>query len=119
MDITLTTGDLALRGTLHDTPSALDLASLLPMDLSLGDFGETEKVSALPRRLDTDGEPDASTPDVGDIAYYAPWGNLAIFIRPAPRAQGLIRLGHLNRAEELIGLTAGTTARLHQAATTS
>ncbi|WP_394287896.1 cyclophilin-like fold protein [Corynebacterium variabile] len=30
------------------------------------------------------------------IAYYAPWGNLAIFYRDFPRSPGLVILGHIN-----------------------
>jgi hypothetical protein len=34
-----------------------------------------------PRKLSTSGARPGSDPDVGDIAYYAPWGNLALFYR--------------------------------------
>ncbi len=33
---------------------------------------------------------------VGDLAYYAPWGNIAIFYRPYRFfSRGLVRLGRL------------------------
>ena len=32
---------------------------------------------------------------VGDITYYAPWGNLAIFYRDQPYARGLVSLGRI------------------------
>jgi hypothetical protein len=34
---------------------------------------------------------------VGDITYYAPWGNLAIFYRDFGYSPGLVRLGHIGR----------------------
>jgi hypothetical protein len=37
-----------------------------------------------------------SDPSVGDIAFYAPWGNLAIFYRDAKYASGLIILGKID-----------------------
>lgn len=33
---------------------------------------------------------------IGDIAYYAPWGNLAIFYRDFSYSTGLVKLGKLD-----------------------
>jgi hypothetical protein len=41
------------------------------------------------------GTPDAYTPCIGDISFYAPWGNLAIFYEDGDLSSGLIRLGRL------------------------
>ena len=32
-------------------------------------------------------------PAAGDIAYYAPWGNLAIFYKDVGYSRGLVKLG--------------------------
>ena|SRR6266404_239516 len=40
--------------------------------------------------------PSGSEPSVGDIAFYAPWGNLAIFYQDAEYANGLIILGKID-----------------------
>jgi hypothetical protein len=85
-----------LTGTLADNPTARDFASLLPLALTLTDYASTEKISDLPRKLNRDEAPDAIAPVVGDITYYAPWGNLAIFHRDFRRSPGLIRLGGLD-----------------------
>lgn len=96
MDLNITTPDgVAIRGTLDDTATARDFAALLPLTLHLSDFSSTEKISDLPRPLDTTGAPADYTGQPGDITYYAPWGNLALFYRNGPRATGLIRLGRL------------------------
>ncbi|MGX1628404.1 cyclophilin-like fold protein [Streptomyces albidoflavus] len=90
--------------TLHDTPPARDFAKLLPLTLELEDFHDTERVAALPRRLDTSGAPEPVRAGPGDIAYYAPWGNLALFHRegPAPSADLLV-LGRLDAGPGQLG----------------
>jgi hypothetical protein len=40
--------------------------------------------------------PAGVDPARGDIAYYAPWGNLAIFYKDAGYAKGLVKLGHVD-----------------------
>jgi len=49
--------------------------------------------------------PAGFRPSEGDIAYYAPWGNLAIFYRDQPFAQGLVSLGRI--ASSIESLNAG------------
>lgn len=91
-----------LIATLVDTPSARDFASQLPLRLTLTDYAGTEKISDLPRPLSTEGAPAGVEPAVGDLAYYAPWGNLAIFHRPADYAAGLVRLGTIESGLEAL-----------------
>jgi hypothetical protein len=52
--------------------------------------------------------------DRGDITYYAPWGNLALFYRDFPYSNGLIRLGTLDTgaADVLADLTPDTPANI-------
>ena len=86
-------GHATLSAALDDTPAGRDFATLLPLELALGDYHATEKIADLPRKLDTTGAPASYTPKVGDITYYAPWGNLAIFYKPFQPSTGLVRLG--------------------------
>lgn len=79
--------------TLDGNATARDFVSLLPLKLTLQDYAAAEKISDLPRRLTTAGAPSGSKPSSGDIAYYSPWGNLALFHKSAPYADGLVRLG--------------------------
>ncbi len=90
--LTLTSGK-QLTATLDENAAARDFLSLLPLTLTLDDYHKTEKVSDLPKRLSTQGTPAGYDPEVGDITYYAPWGNLAIFYRDFGYASGLVRLG--------------------------
>ena len=86
-------GHATLSATLDDTPAGRDFATLLPLELVLSDYHATEKVADLPRKLDTTDAPARYTPKAGDITYYAPWGNLAIFQKPFQTSRGLVRLG--------------------------
>ena len=42
---------------------------------------------------------------MGDITYYAPWGNLAIFYRGFRYSPGLIRLGRIESGIEAFGVS--------------
>jgi hypothetical protein len=74
------------------------------MTLTLDDYAATEKISQLPRRLSTVGAPAGINPSVGDITYYAPWENLAIFYRDFRYASGLIKLGRIDAGAEALNL---------------
>ncbi|HEU0259072.1 MAG TPA: cyclophilin-like fold protein [Burkholderiales bacterium] len=49
-------------------------------------------------------------PSVGDIAYYAPWGNLAMFYTDAPYARGLLPLGRIDSS--IVALRASGTSKV-------
>ncbi|MFF0191002.1 cyclophilin-like fold protein [Streptomyces sp. NPDC005244] len=104
MDIQFTLDGRRVGAILNDTPAARDFAALLPLTLDLQDFHGTERVADLSRKLETSGAPEPVAARVGDIAYYAPWGNLAVFYRngPAPSADLLI-LGHLDIDADQLG----------------
>lgn len=85
-----------IKATFAEGAAAKSFIELLPMTLTLEDYANTEKVSDLPKRLSTKGEPSGIDPDVGDITYYAPWGNLAIFYKDFGYASGLVKLGTID-----------------------
>ena len=90
-----------IPATLHDSETARDFAALLPLELTLADYGSTEKIAELPRKLTTDGAPPGVAPAAGDLAYYAPWGNLAVFLEDFRASSGLVRLGKVESGLEL------------------
>ena len=104
MKIRLTVDGKAVEATLLDTATTRDFLTLLPLTLTLDDYASTEKISYLPRKLSTVGAPAGVDPSPGDIAYYAPWGNLAIFYKDAPYAKGLVKLGHLDSGIEALSV---------------
>jgi hypothetical protein len=72
------------------------------LPITLEDYASTEKIAYMPRKLSTAGAPAGVDPAVGDITYYAPWGNLAIFYRDSGYAKGLVRLGSLDSGVEML-----------------
>ena len=101
--IKITISGKELTATLNDSKTTRDFISLLPLDLTLEDYASTEKISYLPEDLTTEDAPNGSDPSVGDITYYAPWGNLAVFYKDFGYSKGLIILGKIdNGIENLI-----------------
>ncbi|WP_399082884.1 cyclophilin-like fold protein [Streptomyces sp. BBFR2] len=104
MNIRVTLDDRPVDATLNDSPAARDFAELLPLTLNLTDFHGTERIADLPRALRTAGAPEPAAAEPGDIAYYAPWGNLALFHRNGPAASAdLLILGHLDVSADRLG----------------
>ncbi|WP_181792811.1 cyclophilin-like fold protein [Streptomyces sp. WELS2] len=95
MKIRLTTDTGTYDATLNDSAAARDLAALLPLTLTLTDYAGTEKISDLPKKLSTAGSPSGTAARAGDLTFYAPWGNLAIFYKDFHHAEGLVKLGEI------------------------
>ncbi|AFY45670.1 hypothetical protein Nos7107_5157 [Nostoc sp. PCC 7107] len=96
MKINIRIRNEVVTATLIDSKTTQDFISLLPLTLTLKDYANTEKVSDLPRRLSTEDAPPGSDPAVGDIAYYAPWGNLAMYYNDFGYSNGLVILGKID-----------------------
>ncbi|MFA6040839.1 MAG: cyclophilin-like fold protein [Methylophilus sp.] len=97
-NICLTINGKSITATLNNSVASKDFISMLPISLKLEDFAKTEKISYLPRKLSLTGAASGYAPAVGDITYYAPWGNLAIFYKESKVgfARGLISLGKID-----------------------
>jgi hypothetical protein len=104
MKTRITIGERVITATMHDNATASDFISLLPLTLTLEDYAKTEKISDLPRKLTKEGAPSGSDPSVGDIAYYSPWGNLAIFYGDSGYASGLVILGKIHSSVEALNV---------------
>ncbi|MEO3848942.1 cyclophilin-like fold protein [Streptomyces sp. B8F3] len=97
MDIRVTLDGQPADATLNDSPAARDLASLLPLTLDLEDFHGIERIADPPRELTTHDATEPAAAKAGDLAYYAPWGDLALFYKNGPSASAdLLILGHIN-----------------------
>lgn len=103
MKIRMTVNGKPVTASLADNATSRDFVSLLPLSLTLEDYAATEKISTLPRKLDIAGAPSGSTPAAGDIAYYAPWGNLAIFHKDFRHSAGLVLLGRVDSGMGALG----------------
>ena len=72
------------------------------MELTLTDYAATEKIGELPRKLSAKGAPPGIDPAVGDLAYYSPWGNLAIYYKDFGYSSGLVKLGRIDSGLEAL-----------------
>ncbi|TDQ56829.1 hypothetical protein EDC45_1788 [Mesocricetibacter intestinalis] len=102
---------------LAPNPTAQDFYRHLPLNLTLDDYVGAEKIASLPRRLSTQGSPSAYAGKKGDLTYYAPWGNLAIFYRDSNvgNARGLIYLGKIQQGLELLNKLEGANISIRPA----
>jgi hypothetical protein len=105
MKIRMDVEDTVITATLADNATSRDFVSLLPLTLTLKDYEVTEKISDLPRKLSTEGAPAGSDPSIGDITYYAPWGNLAVFYKDSGYSKGLIKLGKIDSGVKALNRT--------------
>ncbi|MFF2330015.1 MULTISPECIES: cyclophilin-like fold protein [unclassified Streptomyces] len=107
MKIRMTTDAGTFEATLNDSAAARDFAGLLPLTLNLSDYAGTEKVSELPQKLTTAGSPTGTAATAGDLTYYAPWGNLAIFYKDFHHADGLVKIGEFASGMEQFARPSG------------
>lgn len=61
-------------------------------------YNGTEKINKLEKKLSTKDAPAGIDPSVGDIAYYAPWRNVAFFYKDFGYSRGLVKLAGLTQA---------------------
>ena len=94
--VQITTATSSIVATIEDSATSRDFIKMLPLTVTLDDFHKTEKIVVLPEALSTDGSASGYSPRKGDIAYYKPWGNLAIFYKDFGHSAGLVRLGHID-----------------------
>ncbi|MFD2099069.1 cyclophilin-like fold protein [Flagellimonas iocasae] len=103
MKLKISFGDTELTATLNDNDTTRDFISMLPITTQLEDYANNEKIFYPERKLTKVGAPGGYQPSKGDITYYAPWGDVAIFYKDFSYSLGLIRLGEIdgNRIEKL------------------
>ena len=102
MKINITVSGKTLIATVMDNPTAKDFVSLLPLTMSMEDLFKREKFGHLQKALSEKG-PRKNTYEVGDIAYWSPARDLAIYYHqdgesiPAP---GIIPIARINGGME-------------------
>jgi hypothetical protein len=103
--IRLIIGDDVTTATLEDTAAARAFAAMLPMTIDMHDLFGREKPGRLPRQLSIDRARREFDYQVGELAYWAPGNDIAIFYAddgqgiPQP---GLVRLGTIDTGLEVI-----------------
>ena len=86
---------------INNSKAGDDFLSLLPLSVKAEDFNSTEKIFYLSKKLNTQNEPDGINPKAGDITYYAPWGNIAIFYKDFRYSNNLIYLGKFENTSDI------------------
>ena len=106
MKIRLIVNDRTITARLIDSPSVRDFVSLLPLTLTMSDLFRREKVGQLPRALCGEGK-YTHTFALGDIAYWSPGPDVAIYYRhdgePIPNP-GIIVIGKFGAAIEALNV---------------
>lgn len=113
--IKLTVNNQEIIINLYNYPTNKDLLSMLPLTMNFRDYAATEKIAYLPRKLTTQStDPRINRTD--DFAYFAPWGNLAIFYKDkASEGSGLIVLGTIESGKSVLAnLNADFTATIER-----
>jgi hypothetical protein len=99
-EIRITVNDQTITAQVADNPTARDLVDLLPLTLRFRDFNGVEKIAKLPRPLTMEGVPAGDDPEINDIGYYAPSGDLVLYYGDVGYWNGIVRIGRLD-AEDM------------------
>jgi hypothetical protein len=105
--IRITFGGTELSARLYDNATARDLAAQLPLTLTFSDFNNVEKIAPLPRELSLDGVPEGDDPEIGDIGYWAPGGDLVFYYGDVGFWNGIVRLGEFDSGLDAVERQSG------------
>jgi hypothetical protein len=106
MKIRLTINHKTVTATLTDSETTRDFISLLPLTLTMNDLFRREKFARLPRAISREGKL-MHTYEIGDVAYWPPGPDVAIFYRhdgqeiPNP---GIIVIGRADSEVEALNV---------------
>ena len=113
--IKLSFNDEEVYVSLENNNSVQDLLKMLPLTIKFEDYNNTEKIAMLDTKLNTSDAPAGYDPQIGDFAYYAPWGNLSVFYKDFRYSNSLIKLGTFeNGIEKIQNITDGTEIRIEE-----
>lgn len=96
MKVRIMFGEEDFIATLEDHASAREFAAMLPLELTISDYANNEKIAYLPRKLTELVRGPFPNAQPGDLCCYVPWGNLAFFHGGYESTRDLVRLGRLD-----------------------
>lgn len=117
MKLNLNIGGKIVAATLADNATARDFVSVLPLSVSMNDLFGREKYGDLPKSLSED-SPRKSRYKVGDIAYWSPDHQFAIYYHqdgksiPSP---GIIPIARIESGVEAFNASGSVQVRIELA----
>ncbi|WP_109078354.1 cyclophilin-like fold protein [Aggregatibacter kilianii] len=96
MKLKITLDSDVYSATLEENPTSQSFWQLLPLESKLDNYSHNEKIFYPSHKLSAENAPESYAANAGDITYYAPWGNVAMFFEQGEKATGLIYLGKFN-----------------------
>lgn len=93
-------GNEEVIAKMYDNPTSRAFLVQLPITITFEDYAGLEKTGYPPKILTTKGAPSGADPKLGDLALYAPWGDLVVYYGESKYANGLIILGHIESGVE-------------------
>lgn len=91
---------------LNNSRAAKELYAQLPLTLKVENYSDNEKIFYPPKELKT-GDTPKSKGRKGSLSYYAPWGDVVMFYKPAGSASELYQLGTVVSGENDISKLSG------------
>ena len=101
-----------VAGTLSGNTAARSLIEQLPLTLSFGDYGGTDKIAELPEPLSLDGVPAGDDADPLTIGYNAPDQVLVLYYEHVGYFPGIVRIGSFDDLASIRDRTGRFTATL-------
>lgn len=80
---------------LDDNTVTRQLLARMPLKLKMQDYASSEKIAYLPKDINLDGAPKGVSPKPGDVAVFAPWGNLCVYYGAGTPSGELVPLGRV------------------------
>ena len=85
---------------LEDNAASREFVAQLPLSLEFSDYVGKEKIAHLPKPLSVKNTAGYN-PQIGDLFYFAPWGNIGIFYAKQHPYNGLVYLGKVLDSKSL------------------
>lgn len=102
INILIQAGGQEFSANLEVNATSKSFIQQFPLIVELEDYAGKEKIFYPNPKLVTPEDIVGAKASKGDIMYYAPWGDIAIFYENFGFANGLISLGHIDSIEAFI-----------------
>ena len=112
MEISVEANGNTITYELNDSSAAKAFYAQLPLSIEVENFGDKEKITYPPKKLNTANDTPIANSYVGTFAYYKPWGNIVMFYKDyvsgSNTGNDLYALGDVTNGKDLIEDISGT-----------